>query len=227
MGMPWRMVGKILVVVDLILINLLIGFFIFKSQILNPDDQTGTKLQNPNTYTYLEVDNKLIRLKEEIMAEVLVAGQSGTPVPSLIPEPTASVKPTLPVWQAPKTKTRTVAYVTIPGSGRSNLFSWQDLTGTEFYFDKADYPGLVEVYFEANISLLNGNGRADVRLFDATHGIGVQGGEVESNSQTAAIKTSGKLNFWSGKNLYRIQAKTLTADTTIYNYGRLRIVTEN
>lgn len=124
-------------------------------------------------------------------------------------------------------KIRTVAYVTIPGSGSSKSLTWENIVGTEFYFDKSDYPGLTEIYFETNMNLLNGNGKAFVRLYDSGHNIGVDGSEVSSVGQPAGIYTSGRLNFWAGKNLIRVQAKSLTADTTVYNYGRLKIVTEN
>jgi hypothetical protein len=126
-----------------------------------------------------------------------------------------------------KTKIRTVQYVTIPGSGSTSANVWTNLAGTEFYFDTADYPGLIEIYFEANMRLVNGNGRAYVQLYDATHGIGVQGSDVNTTSQTDTVITSGRVSFWAGKNLIRVQAKSLTADTAVYNSGRLRIVTEN
>ena len=126
-----------------------------------------------------------------------------------------------------KTKTRTVSYVTVPGSGSTKVNSWTDLTGTDFYFNKADYPGLVEVYFEVNMSLFNGNGMAYVQLFDVTHGVGVQGSDVQTASQTNSLVTSGQVTFWAGKNLIRVQARSLTADTAVYTSGRLRIVAEN
>jgi hypothetical protein len=144
------------------------------------------------------------------------------------PAPTAKITVPPPVLaMPPKTKVRSVQYVTIPGSGSSQNNNWTDLPGTDFYFDTGDYPGLSEVYFEANMKLFNGNGTAYVRLFDTNHGIGVQGSEIGSNKQADTLIDSGKVTFWAGKNLIRVQAKTLTADTTIYNYGRLRIVTVN
>jgi hypothetical protein len=117
--------------------------------------------------------------------------------------------------------------VTIPGSGTTMSNDWVNLAGTEFYFNPADYPGLVEVYFEANIRLYNGNGMAYVQLFNATSGVGVQGSDIQTNSQIDTVVTSGKVTFWAGKNLIRVQAKSLTADTAIFSSGRLRIVAEN
>jgi hypothetical protein len=64
-------------------------------------------------------------------------------------------------------------------------------------------------------------------LLDVTHGIGVQGSDVSTASQAETVAISGKVSFWAGKNLIRVQAMSLTADTAVYNSGRLRIVTEN
>lgn len=105
--------------------------------------------------------------------------------------------------------------------------NWVDVAGSDFYFNPADYPGLVAVYFEANMKLVTGSGRAYVRLYDSTHGIGVQGSEVVTQAGTDTLVESGQLNFWAGKNLIRVQIKSLTTESTVYNSGRLRIVTEN
>lgn len=140
------------------------------------------------------------------------------------PLPTQKI---IPPKTVAKTKTRNVSYVTIPGNGNTTKNDWIDIAGTDFYFNPADYPGLLEIYFESNMKLFNGNGMAYVRLYDVTHGIGVQGGDVQTSSQTSSLITSGKVSFWSGKNQIRVQAKSLTADTVVFDSGRLRIVTEN
>lgn len=148
---------------------------------------------------------------------------------SQIPNPKASPTPssTVVYKTTSKTKVRNVQYVTIPGNGFTLSNDWSDISGTDFYFNSADYPGLVEIYLEGNMRLLNGNGKAYMRLFDATHNIGVQGSELETTSQTSVVIVSGKVTFWSGKNLIRVQLKSLTADTSILDSARLRIVTEN
>jgi len=133
------------------------------------------------------------------------------------------------VQQETRAKVKSVQYVTIPGTGGSNNSAvWKDVVGSDFYLDKADYPGLVEAYFESNVRLINGSGMAMVQLVDVTHGITVQGADaMGTNSNTDTIIVSGKLNFWAGKNLYRVQIKSLTSEMAVYNSGRLKIVTEN
>lgn len=126
-----------------------------------------------------------------------------------------------------KSKTRREQVLTIPGEGSVSIMDWIDITATNFYFDTKDYPGLTEVYFEAKMKLLNGNGYGYVRLYDVTNGIAVNGSENNTNGQTEVWTKSQKVYFWAGKNLIRVQAKSLTADTVVYTQGRLRIVTEN
>ncbi len=212
----------VLLILDLVVVNGGMAFFLYKSQITNNKSQTNSDtqipiIQNQAVDTCGAECRKYIEDKVNSLAVSLMV----TPAPAPTGE-TVIINKT-----APRQKTRTVSYVTIPGNGSSTANDWQDLTGTDFYFDKADYPGLVSVYFEANMKLFNGNGMAYVRLFDVTHGIGVQGSETNTNSQTDSLLSSGQMTFWAGKNLIRVQAKTLTADTTIYNYGRLKITIEN
>lgn len=137
------------------------------------------------------------------------------------PKPVASLKTVKP------TKKRVVQYVTIPGSGESSSNAWAGVGSSDFYFNPDDYPGLIEAYFEANLKLFNGNGRAFVRLIDVSRGIAVQGSEASTTSQAGQIVESGKLSFWGGKSLYRVELRSLTADSAVFGSGRIRVVTEN
>jgi hypothetical protein len=153
-----------------------------------------------------------------------------TPIPTILPTIIPTKAPVVVATKVPiqvKTKVRTVSYVTVPGSGSTALTDWTTLTGTDFYFDTADYPGLIQVTFEANMKLYNGSGRAYLRLFDVTHGIGVQGSDVNTNNNSDAIVESGKVYFWAGKNLIRVQVRSETVETAVFNSGRLRLVSEN
>lgn len=138
-----------------------------------------------------------------------------------------SEKTSAPTITTTKTKSRLISHLPISTGGSTLSNDWVDIPGTEFYFDRADYPGLVEIYFETNIHLFNGNGTAFVRLYDDTHGVGVQGSNAQTNNQSNTAVDSGKVSFYSGKNLIKVQIKSLTADTAIFSSGRLRIVTDN
>jgi hypothetical protein len=153
---------------------------------------------------------------------LLHASPSGATVPITKPLPSVGN-----LASSPHPKTRTVSVFSIPGTGSTLANDWADIPGTDFYFDQHDYPGLIEAHLTVNLRLVNGNGRASIRLFDVTHGIGVNGSEVSTGSQVDELVTSDKLIFWQGNNLYRIQAKSLTADTTVYTSGILKITSEN
>lgn len=216
-----KLLLKILLVIDLLAVNAGVGWVVYKSQIeVNTSPVPPPNLGGGNEGGGIaELRDQIAEIRTELKSLKLI-----TPVPTAkaVPttKPAAAVAPT-------RTKLRSVAYVTIPGSGSSSKNDWETLSGTEFYFDKSDYPGLVEVYFEANMKLFNGNGVAYVRLLDSTNGVAVQGSDVQTNSQLNAVVFSGKVNFWAGKNLIKVQAKNLTADTAVYNWGRLKVVTEN
>lgn len=192
------MVIKIILILDLILINLGIGWLFYKSR-------QPVIVQN------------IISKTEYVDREPVV-------VPTPVSTPITITKT---VYQtAPKTKTRSVVYIPIPGSGFTTNNTWSDLSGTDFYFNKSDYPGIIDVAFEANLRLFNGNGTAYVQIFDVTHSVGVQGSDVSTTSQTSTAVISGSVSFWAGKNLYRIQAKSLTADTAMFDGGRLKLTLE-
>lgn len=151
-----------------------------------------------------------------------------TPVVSLIPSKVLSPTPTVKIVQRSSIqKTRSTQYIPIPGTGSTLENVWTDLPGTEFYISTDDYSGLVGSYFEVNMKLLNGNGLAYLRLFDVTAGIEVWGSEVSTSSQSFTSVSSGKLTLRNGNHLYRVQAKSLTADTTVFNSGRIKVVLEN
>lgn len=124
-------------------------------------------------------------------------------------------------------KTKSTQYIPIPGTGSTLENKWVDLSGTEFYISTDDYSGLIGAYFEANMKLINGNGAGYLRLFDVTAGVEVWGSEVSTNSQSFTSVGSGKLTLRNGNHLYRVQAKSLTADTTVFNSGKIKIITEN
>lgn len=207
-----------LAVGNLLVLNGVIGWLVYKSQSQNSKDQINTNIQTSQTKTEY-VDRCGTECQKYIDESLKSQIQSSKALPT--PSSTVVYKTT------PKAKVRSVQYVTIPGSGFTLSNDWTGISGTDFYFNTADYPGLVEIYLEGNMRLLNGNGKAYGRLFDATHNIGVQGSELETTNQTTTVVTSGKVTFWSGKNLIRVQLKSLTADTSILDSARLRIVVDN
>jgi len=117
-----------------------------------------------------------------------------------------------------------VIYIPLGGSGSTASTSWADVGNAAVYFDLKDYPNFSEARFEGFIKVLNGNGKAFARLYDATHGIGVQGSDIEASGENFTLVSSDKLNFWQGKNLYRIQIKSLNGYDAYIDSGRIKII---
>lgn len=165
-----------------------------------------------------------IKNKDSAIVSVPVLIPTSIPVPTIIPSPTATPTPQKILVKKP---VRTISYIPISGNGSTLENKWVDLQGTEFYIYPLDYPNLKEAYFEANVRLFNGNGKAFLRLFDITTGIEVWGSNIETSNQNFTSLSSGKLTLRPGNHLYRVQAKSLTADTTVFNSGRIKLILEN
>lgn len=178
-----------------------------------------TSSQTPSPIPSSDCPNSCVAKINQAVASI--------PTPTISdPLPTSTQTPNRPPIIQTK-KSRIVSYLPVPGSGETLSNSWVNLSGTEFNFNTADYSDLKEAYFEANLKLRNGNGLAYIRLFDITAGIEVWGSEVQTSSQDFTVVVSGKLTLRSGNHLYRVQAKSLTADTTVFNSGRIKLISEN
>ncbi|KKS33047.1 MAG: hypothetical protein UU93_C0003G0055 [Candidatus Amesbacteria bacterium GW2011_GWA2_42_12] len=210
---------KVVFVVNLVVLNVLVGYLVYKSQIQNSKIQINPNNQNPIIKTEtVDICGPDCQKYIDASLKSQIPSSKSTPTP---------ISTKVVYQQTPAKKVRTVTYVPIPGTGSTMNNVWTDLAGTDFYFNTADYPGLIEVSFEANVKLINGNGIAYFQLADITHGIGVQGSDLQTSAQTSTSVSSGKISFWAGKNLIRVQAKSLTADTAVFDGGRLKVVVEN
>lgn len=116
-----------------------------------------------------------------------------------------------------------VIYIPLGGGGSTISRDWANVGNAEVYLDLNDYPNFSEARFEVFIKVLNGNGKAFARLYDVTHSIGVQGSDIEVTNENFTLVSSGTLNFWQGKNLYRIQIKSLNGYEAAVDSGRIKI----
>lgn len=116
-------------------------------------------------------------------------------------------------------------YIPLSGSFTTTSTDWYDLKGVEAYIDKdAEYGKGATVSWEGSLKVAHGNGQAFARLYDATHGIGVSGSEISTtNNVDSKLVTSGNLNLWAGRNLYRVQIKSLNSFEVTYDGGRVKI----
>lgn len=117
-----------------------------------------------------------------------------------------------------------VIYIPLGGGGSTTSQDWADVSNAEVYLDIGDYPNLDRAYFEGFIKVKHGNGRAFARLYDVTHTIGVQGGEMYTDNESFTLVESGSLSFWRGKNLYRVQVKSLNGYEAFFDSGRIKLI---
>ena len=117
------------------------------------------------------------------------------------------------------------AYIPLTGPITTTSTSWVDAVGTDFYLDlNGDYGSGSEASWETFLKIAHGNGQAFARLYDVTHSIAVAGSEVSvTNQPTSTQVSSGNLNFWSGRNLYRVQIKSLNSFEVTFGSGRIKI----
>ncbi|MBI5358837.1 hypothetical protein HZB69_04400 [Candidatus Amesbacteria bacterium] len=206
-------------ILDLVILHAVLGWILYTTQSQNfrPAGEISQALQAGN--------NQII--KTEYLDKCGIECQKYIDSKLNIPTPTPSTITKTVYQQVSKPKTKSIVYVPITGSGNTTNNDWTSVSGTDFYLDKADYKGLQEISFEGNLKLFNGNGIAYMRLFDVTHGIAVQGSDAQTSSQISTPVNSNAINLWSGKNLYRVQLKSLTADTAVFDGGKLKITVLN
>lgn len=119
---------------------------------------------------------------------------------------------------------RNTAYIPLVGPITTTSMAWVDASGTDVYIDLVnDYGKNTWVSWEANLKIADGNGQAFARLYDATHNIAVNGSEVSVTSGTSTQVISGQLSMWVGRNLYRVQLKSLNSFVATFASGRIKI----
>src|SRR3990172_4713127 len=105
------------------------------------------------------------------------------------------------------------SYISLSGPFTTTATDWINLNGVEAYIDlEKEYGKGATVSWESSLKVAHGNGQAFARLFDVTHGIAVSGSEISTtNNADSKLVTSGNLNLWAGRNLYRVQIKSLNS----------------
>lgn len=118
-----------------------------------------------------------------------------------------------------------VSYIPLSGPITTTSSNWYDAPGTDFYLDlEKDYDLKAIGSWEAYLKVAHSNGTAYARLYDVTHGIAVNGSEISlSNNSSLTQVSSGNLSFWAGRNLYRVQLKSLNTFEITFGSGRVKI----
>jgi hypothetical protein len=180
---------------------------------------TQSKTNEPSIHTSLsgEVTKKDIEnLKNDLNKAIAT-------ISAQVPQPSSGVKTETGIIATPVPKQITT-YLPINTSFASGSPNWIDVPNSEFVMDfYADYGEKAVGTWSAFLKIDQGNGTAFIRIYDATHNIGVQGSDMETQSQNSVQLQSGTLAFWRGKNTYKVQIRSLTGYTTFFETGRIKI----
>ena len=182
---------------------------------------------------YRQVNQEDRPLPPQILKEIQKVDVCGTECKAEISRQVAKLAAATPAaikkevaQPAPAAAQNRTAYIPLAGPITSTSTSWVDTAGTDVYIDLAgDYGRAAKVSWEASLSVAHGNGQAYARLLDVTHGIGVSGSEISTTNNAAPqLVSSGYLNLWAGRNLYRVQIKSLNSFEVTFGNGRIKIV---
>lgn len=209
---------KIIVYINFILTLCLIGGFAWFMVSQKPQNIVSKVGQQENEKSVSYVDTCGIECKKQIETSV------SSSVATLSAKPIETIK-TVSVTPIPSKTKPQFSYISISGPITTTSSSWYDAPGTDFYLDfNSDYGKNATATWDAFLKVAHSNGTASARLFDVTHGIAVNGSEVSiSNNSDLTQITSGNLSFWAGKNLYRVQIKSLNTFEVTFGSGRVKI----
>jgi hypothetical protein len=171
------------------------------------------KTQTVNTTT--PVDDQYIK---NLVSQTLT---SLLPTPTATPQKVTNITTTtIKTTSSPRT-----SYIPMGSTTTTTATDWVDVPDSATYIDlKNDFGANAYVTFEANLKVANANGQAYVRLYDATNNISVNDSELSTvNNDNFQQVVSSKLNLWNGKNLYKVQIKSLNGLEITYSGGKIKI----
>ena len=156
-------------------------------------------------------------------AEISALQEQITALKTYVDEKVSQV-PTSTVTAQPAALPQT-AYISMGTTHTSTNTAWVDVPDSDVYIDLVnDYGSTAYVTWSASLKVAHGNGTAYARLYDATNNIAVIGSELASvnNSQYQQV-ASGALALWRGKNLYRVQLKSLNSFEVTLSNAKIKI----
>jgi hypothetical protein len=118
------------------------------------------------------------------------------------------------------------SYIPLGTTMTTQSTDWVDVEDSEVYIDSYDdYGEGAKISFEASLKVAYGNGKAFARIYDDTNKIAVDYSEISTeNNDSFQQVSSGNLPFWRGRNLYKVQIKSLNSFEVTYSGGKLKIV---
>lgn len=122
-------------------------------------------------------------------------------------------------------KTPQTAYVPMGTTYTTTSTDWYTINDTAIYIDLInDYGANATVSWEGSLKVAYGNGQAFARLWDDTNKIAVNGSELTTiNNSAYSLVSSKDLPFWRGRNLYKLQIKSLNSFEVSLTGGKIKI----
>lgn len=116
-------------------------------------------------------------------------------------------------------------YIPMGTSATTTSMDWIDVDDSAIYIDlENDYGDDATVSWEASLKVAHGNGKTFARLYDDTNKIAVDFSELSTeNNVEFSQKSSGNLPFWKGRNLYKVQIKSLNSFEVTYSGGKIKV----
>lgn len=118
-----------------------------------------------------------------------------------------------------------ISYVPLGTTATTTNTDWVDVDDSGVYIDLvSNYGDSATVSWEASLKVAHGNGKAYARLFDDINKIAVDFSEISTTNNADFVQVStGDLPFWRGRNLYKVQIRSLNSFEITYSGGKLRI----
>lgn len=207
-NLPRTLLSVLIVFVATLFVLLIAGFVFLNNKIDNIPGQSATQNTPQEGLTKSDVEEIVSQAVSSLSATTKTS--AGTTIPTSTSAPVANK----------------IAFIPLGGSGSTQNTDWTDVPNAQVWLNfSGEYGGLARAWWDAFLRVDNANGTTFARLFDVTHGIAVNGSEISvSNTTTSTdVESAGNLQFWAGKNLYRVQIKSLNSSFAFFDSGRIKI----
>ncbi|MFH0943446.1 MAG: hypothetical protein V1810_04715 [Candidatus Beckwithbacteria bacterium] len=174
------------------------------------------------------LNQKITALKTLQESKIVTNLNLPSPTPSLSLEPSPSLNPTLQsspslipyVNPAPAPSIPFQPQIVYLGSASTTQTDWT-VTNVEVRLNSNDYPADVIAYFEAGLSIVNGEAWA--RLKNKTTGAIMSITEIYNNTNSIVWKTSPSFKLHSGNNVYVVEIKSSSSELANLSGARITI----
>lgn len=212
---------KILLFASLVLIFAALFYLFRKVDLLS---STLVAVQSQNAFSVTPIlQNKLDSGMPTIPIGERCDESCKSEINRLVSEATATLSATRVVTttaSSPKTD-----YISMGTTYTTTSTDWVTIEDSATYIDLVnDYGKNAKVSWETSLKVAHGNGQAYARLYDDTNKIAVNFSElITVNNDQFKQVSSGNLPFWRGRNLYKVQIKSLNSFEVTYSGGKIKV----